>query len=244
MKSFIQRMLQKFLGYERYLWVFTLYKLKVLKNDPSEKDFFHFVGLLPKDAMVLDIGANLGLMTYYLSKAAKEVHAFEPIPSNANNLQKLLIHKNLSNVKVHRCALGDQSGELELILPEVDGVIKQGLSHVKADKMTEFNEGVSVKAEVHTLDDLKRSELNKKIDGIKIDVENFEYEVFKGALATLKEDKPLVYCELWDNQNRFDCFKLFKELNYGIYELIGEKLVELKGDQSHGQNFFFIPQAN
>lgn len=243
MKALIQRTLQKLLGYERYLWVFTLYKLKVLKNDPSEKDFFHFVKMLKHDANVLDIGANLGLMTYYLSKHCSTVHAFEPIPSNASNLERLILQKQLNNVELHKCALGDSSGEIELILPEVDGVVKQGLSHVKAEKMTEFNEGKSVKAAVYTLDELRASQIDL-IDGIKIDVENFEYEVFKGALHTLKQDRPLVYCELWDNQNRKDCFELFKELHYGIYELIGEELVELIGDQSHGQNFFFIPQAN
>lgn len=243
MKSFIQRILQALLGYERYLWIFTNYKLKVLKNDPSEKDFFHFLDLLPNDSHVLDIGANLGLMTYFLADKCEQVEAFEPIPSNARNLKKLISKKRLNNVNLHEIALGDTNGKIELILPRVDGVVKQGLSHVKADKMTDFNEGEVVEAVISKLDDLKAIK-GKKIDGIKIDVENFEFEVFKGAVELLKQDKPLIYCELWDNQNRYDCFELLTSLGYEIFELVNSELVKLKGDQSHGQNFFFIHSTN
>ena len=56
------------LGYDRYLWYFTLYKLRTLKMDKHENDFFHFLTLIKGHSTVLDIGANLGLMSFHMAK--------------------------------------------------------------------------------------------------------------------------------------------------------------------------------
>lgn len=243
MKSLIQRILQTILGYQTYLWVFTKYKLKVLRKDKSEQDFFHFLTLLDPQDAVLDIGANLGLMSYYLAQKCKEVHAFEPMPNNIRILERLKTHYKLSNIVIHKVALGELNGEIELILPIVNGVRKQGLSHVKDDKMTDFNEGTVVISPVFKLDDYRPTK-SIPIKAIKIDVENFEFEVFKGAKETLVKFKPMIYCELWDNQNRYDCFEFLRSLGYETYILAQNELIKLDSNQSNTQNFFFIhPQS-
>ncbi|MFY0643054.1 MAG: FkbM family methyltransferase [Bacteroidia bacterium] len=241
MKALIQYILQFILGYQNYLWVFTRYKLRRLKKDPSEKDFFHFLNMLNVDDTVLDIGANLGLMSFFLAKKVKKVHAFEPIPSNIEVLRKLKASKKLDNLEIHNTALGNSTGEIDLILPVVRGVRKQGLSHVKHEKMTEFNQGETHKSSIYKLDDYHEIS-NERIAGIKIDVENFEYEVFQGARQRILADKPLIYSELWDNQNRYDCFDLMKNLGYNIFVLHQDKLQLFEDVKSQTQNFFFIHQ--
>ena len=240
MKSLIQRILQSWLGFDTYLWWFTRYKLTVLHRDQSERDFFHFLSLMPADATVLDIGANLGLMTFYLAKRCKKVLAFEPMPHNLRVLERAARAFNWSNVDIHPIALGDTNGEVELILPQVDGVRKQGLSHVKHQKMEEFNEGELFKASIFKLDALDAVN-GLKIDGIKIDVENFEYEVFKGGMDTIEQNRPVIYSELWDNQNRQDCFELLMGLGYTVKVLDKDTLVTYKPELHSTQNFFFIP---
>jgi hypothetical protein len=81
---------------------------------------------------------------------------------------------------------------------------------------------------------------NRQFDAIKIDVENFEYEVFMGALNILNRDKPMIYCELWDNQNRKDCFKLLSRIGYKIYVHENGSLRLLDTAKTNTQNFFFI----
>lgn len=240
MKQVVQRLLQLLLGYERYLWVFTRFKLKTLRRDNNEKDFFHFLTLLPQNAITLDIGANLGLMSYFLASKSKLLFAIEPMPNNLNNLYKLKKHFKLDSLRILNYAVGNKNTEIELVLPIVKGVKKQGLSHVVDPKMEEFNEGKIVKAQCYKLDDLSEIH-NLKVDAIKIDVENFEYEVFKGAEKTLREHLPMIYCELWNNQNRIDCFNYLKGLGYSIHVLQGGDLVEEKGNPSDIQNFFFLP---
>ncbi|MBT6236472.1 MAG: FkbM family methyltransferase [Bacteroidetes bacterium] len=240
MKAFIQRSLQRIFGYDTYLWYFTLYKLKILKSDKNENDFFHFLSLIQPDGVALDIGANLGLMSYYLAKQTKETIAFEPMPNNYRVVQKVKQRYALNNLTLLTNALGNENKTIQLVLPIVDGVKKQGLSHVVDDKMEEFNDGSLFETDCKRLDDMAAF-ANKQIDAIKIDVENFEYEVFLGAENLLKRCKPIIYCELWDNQNRQDCFQYLNGLGYNTMVLQNGKLETIQSNPSHIQNFFFLP---
>jgi FkbM family methyltransferase len=243
LKSLIQRILQFLLGYDLYLWSFTRFKLKVLKYDKNENDFFHFISLVKPEATVLDIGANIGLMTFYMAKRFNHVVAFEPMPNNIKVIEKLISKYHLSNVNLQKCALGNENTQIQLVLPVVDGVKKQGLSHVVDEKMTEFNEGGVIETQCYKLDDVEDLK-SLKIDAIKIDVENFEYEVFQGAKALLSKDKPMIYCELWNNQNRIDCFNFLESLGYQKFVYVNNKLELLEGNPSDIQNFFFIAKQD
>lgn len=240
MKAIIQRILQHILGYDTYLWYFTLYKLKTLRSDKNENDFFYFLSLIKPNATTLDIGANLGLMSYFLAKQSKETIAFEPMPNNYKVIKKVVKRYKLDNLSLLTNALGNENREIQLVLPVVDGVKKQGLSHVVDAKMKQFNDGTFFTTQCLRLDD--QPELTgKQIDAIKIDVENFEYEVFMGAKNLLERCKPIIYCELWDNQNRIDCFNFLNTLGYSTKVLVKGKLETIQSNPSHIQNFFFIP---
>ncbi|MEM7036981.1 MAG: FkbM family methyltransferase [Bacteroidota bacterium] len=240
MKKFVQKSLQKLLGFRRYLFWFSWFKIKTLSWDRKEGDFNHFLSLIPKDGKVLDIGANIGIMAVPLAKHCKqgEVHAIDPIPENFDALSRITGHFKLKNIHLYDFALGEKPGELEMVMPEVKGVQMQGLSHVVHDSIEDFNEGRRFKVPVHRLDDL---DFVQDVKAIKIDVENFEYFVFKGAEATLRRYKPMIYCELWANENRDKCFELLRdELGYSIQVLSGGKLVPFNPETHENQNFFFI----
>ncbi len=109
------------MGFSSYLFVFAIFKIKTLRSDKKEKDFFHFLNLIPKsqEGIILDIGANLGIMTYHLSKSFPEttIHAFEPIPHNVNILKKIITKYHLLNVKLHDFALGLTQEKIKMVLP-------------------------------------------------------------------------------------------------------------------------------
>lgn len=241
MKSKIQYFLQRLLGFQRYLFWFSIYKIRTLKWDKGEKDFFKFVQLLNNTDTVLDIGANIGIMTAHLAKTVKEgkVLCFEPMPDNILTLREIVEHFRLSNVEIFEIALGNENGDIEMVMPIVDNVRKQGLSHVVHDELNDFNEGNRIKVPLYKLDTLL-SNNDSKIQAIKIDVENFEYYVFLGAKNILMKHKPMIYCELWDNENRKRCFNFLLGLGYQIKILKGSSLVEFDPQTDQTQNFFFV----
>lgn len=245
MKSLVQRILQKLLGFDNYLFIFSKFKIRTIHRDAGEKDFFYFLSLLNSSDDVLDIGANIGIMTTHLAKTVPSgiIHSFEPMPDNVKALKRIIKHFNLVNVDLHEFALGNEAGEIEMVMPEVDSVKKQGLSHVVHEEITEFNEGIKFTVPLKVLDQLEQLQ-NRKIQAIKIDVENFEYQVFLGAENLIRKNKPYIYCELWDNDNRYKCFELLKSWGFAIKVLDQDQLVDYDKSQHSTQNFFFVPAIN
>ncbi|MEM7102445.1 MAG: FkbM family methyltransferase [Bacteroidota bacterium] len=241
MKVLCKQFLQSLLGFDFYLFVFAIFKIKTFRWDSKEKDFFHFLDMMDENSNVLDIGSNIGITTVHLSRKVKKgmVYSFEPLPPNFKTLKKIVRYFECPNVRLYDFAVGNEESEVEMVLPEVDKVQMQGLGHVVHEALPDFNEGKRYKTEIHKVDSLEFIH-DKKIDGIKLDVENFEYFVLQGSRELLMRDKPVIYAELWENENRIQCFKLMTELGYDIKVCDNGNLVRFEQDKHSHQNFFFI----
>lgn len=232
--------MQRTLGFRSYLYFFAKYKIRTLKNDSKENDFFTFLGMLNDNkGSVLDIGANLGIMTVHLAQTLPNcaIIAIEPMPDNRSIFKKIIAKFNLKNVLFHEVALGDSEGTVKMILPTKAGAKMQGLSHVKHETITEWNEGEEFEVPMTTLDNLCASETS--IQGIKMDVENFEYFVLKGGQAIIEKFHPIIYTELWDNENRQKCFDFLTNLGYSINVAHENNLVPFNSEIHLTQNFIF-----
>ncbi len=245
MKSAIKYILHNLLGFENYLFIFSLFKIYTLKGDKNEKDFFHFLRLIPENSSILDIGANIGIMTVHLSRSFKnvQVYSFEPMPNNIKAFKRVVNYFKLQNVSLFELALGNSEGEVEMIMPVVSNVRMQGLSHVVHDSITEFNEGERLKAPLKMLDKIvELQQISYPITGIKIDIENFEYFALEGGKQLIQKHKPVIYAELWDNENRYNCFALLKNLGYSIKVVINDQLIDFEPKKHQKQTFIFLPQ--
>jgi len=199
--------------------------------------------MLPEEGVVLDIGANLGVMTYHFAKGhpTRSVFSFEPIPYNYKNLLRIKEKFALSNVTTFPVALGEENGVIDMILPVEKSVRFHGLAHVKNNSPESQNNGELFQAPIYRLDDI--DELNSScnpVTGIKMDVENYEYFVLKGAECLLKKHFPPIYCELWDNENRIHAINFLEGLGYKVFILSKKKLVPYDGQKHSSQNFFFV----
>lgn len=241
MKNAIKKLLQKILGFETYLKVFAAYKIRTLRRDPKECDFFIFMSLLNDSGLILDVGANLGIMSWHLLDTfpKAEIWAFEPIPENGRTLREVTKKFESERFRIFDLALGDKPGKAKMVLPRVGKVKMQGLSHVMHSSIEDFNSGDFYEVEIDTLDNIIGPE--KRVEGIKLDVENFEYFALLGGKEMIIRDKPIIYTELWENENRIKCMDLLVSLGYTIHFYNGTGLEAYSKSKYSGQNFFFLP---
>ncbi|NOQ75341.1 MAG: FkbM family methyltransferase [Crocinitomix sp.] len=209
-----------------------------MKNDAKEKDFFAFMDAIEKDGAIMDVGANIGIMTYHLATRFKDrkILAIEPMPDNFSILKQIVDKNKLDNVVLVPSAVGDEKAVLKMVLPLNGKVKMQGLAHVVHDSIDEWNEGEQIDVNCERLDDIANGE---KIAGIKMDIENFEYFALKGAVDLLKRDKPVVYLELWENENRDKCFEFLRSLNYQAFIQTDNGLIPFDPASHQKQNFIF-----
>lgn len=135
-----------------------------------------------KDLTVVDIGANVGLWSYYAAPFAKQIYALEPSSLHFETLTTMLEYNGLTQVKPLKMAVSNFTGMGEFyhnenttmfsLRPEVNG---------KPDE----KESV----QVITLDNLFEKEGLTHVDVLKIDCEGSEAEIFGGEGFDKVKDK-------------------------------------------------------
>jgi len=243
MKNFIKNVLQKLLGIHLYLLVFSLFVMIKLKWDKNEKDFLTFLKIIPNDGVILDIGANIGVMTRYFAKKKKkaQIFSFEPIPFNYKVLRNIVQIFRLRNVKTYKLAVGEKNETINMIVPKKGSVTMHGLCHVDDSEITQAKNFEKISAKMIKLDSFSDIvDEKKKLVSIKIDVENYEYHVLKGAEEIIDKHKPLIYTELWDNENRKKCIGFLQNKNYTVHVFENNEIIQYNKNHK-GQNFVFLP---
>jgi FkbM family methyltransferase len=141
----------------------------------------------------LDIGANFGYYTgVFASLTTGDVLAFEPNPVIASMLNKSVEKNGWTNVRVKPCAVGSEDATLTLAL--VDNFQGSASLNMTEEDFRAWGENTrTYDVPVKRLDDAVGR--RKKWDFIKIDVEGWEPEVFKGAEKVLSYN-PLIAVEI------------------------------------------------
>jgi FkbM family methyltransferase len=178
----------------------------ILLNGVYEKELLDFnlelckkVGKL-KNFSVADIGANIGNHSLYFSNYFKKVYAFEAHPKifSVNQLNT----SNKKNIELFNFGLGDTNKNSFIYENE----------HNMGGSSVINKVGKKIKIKILKLDKIKKI---KKLLLIKIDVEDFELQVLKGSLNTIKKFKPIIVFESWSKHNSKVSF--LKKLNYKIF---------------------------
>jgi FkbM family methyltransferase len=206
----IKRAAFRIIGAQNYVLLQAMYRLGQGYQEPYRK----FLQELPAGGLLLDIGANIGLTVAYAKRKRPDlmVIAFEPLSFNVTAAQRLLRMLRINDVSFHQVALGDSAGTVEMVLPIVTGIIASGQSHVVHDfeYPQHVQHGGRFTVPVETLDSFHFPH----VDGIKLDVENFEAYVVRGGLRLIERDRPSIYCELWDTPNRTEVMDVLGNLGY------------------------------
>lgn len=146
---------------------------------------------LPDGALVIDAGANIGLISIPIARHLKDrggrVVAFEPQRLIYYMLAGNAVHAGLANLYCHQMALTSEPGTM--IVPERDPERTQDFGQVSL--LTEEQHGITIQAV--PIDDLPLD----RLDLMKIDVEGMELDLLEGAVETIKKFRPLIWIEIW-----------------------------------------------
>ena len=143
-------------------------------------------------AIFMDIGANVGHHSIFLSKFASQVLAFEPYPKVNMQFKKQIAHNNISNIQIFETGLSDRRETLNYYAPTGNN---EGIGSFDESSIGKGNTSYG-KLELQEGDQVIASDSWKNIKLIKIDVEGFEKKVIKGLSRTIEEERPVIVCEI------------------------------------------------
>ncbi len=169
------------------------------------------VGLLPENCVIVDAGANIGLVAIPMAQAVAArhgvVHAFE--------VQRMMFYalcgsaalNDLETLILYNQALGANLETLAAGQPDYGRPQDFGLYSLVGQPEAGPN-----RVDVVTIDSLGLP----RLDFVKIDVEGMEIDVLKGCRNSLKRHQPWCWVEYW-KVNVDDIKAQFAGLHYKFY---------------------------
>jgi len=144
---------------------------------------------------VLDIGANIGMLTLHAASrvgATGVVDSFEPNPMCCDRISTALARNRIAQVRLHRIGLSDLAGNLTLsVLGNHLGIG----TFAPVDPTCGLKVTSSVNVPVKTGDEALPAD-DRPIVFVKMDVEGFEVHALRGLRKTLLAHRPIVANEL------------------------------------------------
>lgn len=215
----------------------------------QEPEISKLINLISQNSVVIDVGANRGTYSFPILRKLRKpgyLYSFEPIPQLFNYLEKGLGSKD--TFKVYSFACGDRQAVKRIKLPINNGQLSMG----SASFINSFRDFENILVKIISIDSLKIS----KVDFIKIDVEGFETLVLRGAIKTIKQNRPVMLVEIdWNMGNNYfpELKKIIADLDYAVMALTGGKMIKVNLSEFNSRklnfhkngyrnNFFLVPK--
>lgn len=170
-------------------------------------------------AVFVDVGANVGQHTLFMSRHVAWVHSFEPWPWAYRKIEEKLADNGVPNVTVHRVGLSDTGGTLEYYAPVSNntgtGSFVSGYGQ---------NNRALTDLPVVVGDDYFHANAIDRVDIVKIDVEGFEDRVLAGLRSTVRRTRPVIVMEIsGETRSRIGS-------RDGLHALLGDRWVSFRLD--------------
>lgn len=203
---------------------------------------------------VIDIGANFGLYTRFLSEAVGpegRVFAFEPTRDMFRVLESSCRSLRLDNVVTCRLALSDSCGEAIVRIPRrEDGTLNHYEASIEAAEAS-ASDGRKVAEQQdairkRSLDDYCSEQGIESVDFIKCDVEGHEIPVLRGASRLIRRSRPLILIEVNDSLDESAhgrlVGKLVEDLDYE-FQVFEHGKMRPRGIREQRVNYVLSPKA-
>jgi FkbM family methyltransferase len=227
-----------------------IYNNSVLKNEFWDEEIVdEILKYLEDDSDILDIGANIGLITLGILKKAKDqnkqfknIHCFECDPKSIS----LLIPNTspFENVKIYPFALSNKQELCNITTLNQN----MGCNYIYSSKDEKITNNYDYSKLFYTDAHIKNNNIHivgvpldsikyhfeSKISIIKIDVEGYEINVLEGAQKLIQEHRPIIICEVFEKINFDKLLEFFEKVDYKSYKRIKNKLYK-------NEDYIFFP---
>lgn len=199
-------------------------------------------------ADIVEVGANVGTETVSycdLVQGKGYVHAFEPLPSNIDELQSKFTSQR--RLKLYHHAISDQKMTVKFQIPAKES---SGTGKIVSDGTPSKYGYLEVEAAPldHFIDEFG------PVRFISIDTEGHEPFVLRGCVETLKKFRPAVVVEVspkllkrYANATNKDIFDYFDELGYACFAIetfalkpVDDKFLNMTGQR----NWICVPRES
>ncbi len=211
-----------------------------------------FATVLPRDGVVLDVGAHAGQFTKLFAKFCDRgrVISFEP----GTYARFVLRCAALASAACRRramvlpMAVGAEIGMLTLNIPLKKGrAVGFGLSQLGDSPGLDSRFEMEIEyVPVTTIDHVAETLGLERVDFIKMDIEGYELFALAGAAQTLATHRPCVFLEVADailartGAKNADVFAFFAPRDYVAYSVVGSRVA--RGDGASNGDYLFVPR--
>lgn len=212
---------------------------------------------LPKNAVILDIGANVGTFLYQLENKLdhEHIYAFEP-----NKKLNLRLKRLFPGMRILPLALSDENMMAEFKVPVINGktIASRGTLNIAYREKGE-EKSYTEQVKVIKLDDWAALEHFTRLDFIKIDVEGNEIKTLSGAKETIKQFLPTLMVEMEQRHHQTPIWNEISQVKSWGYEakylnrdsftlealteeIISQNTNDEKNKTQYINNIIFIPR--
>lgn len=242
----------------------STFKFHTNQTDPvGQKIYWHgvyyyeyidiFEDIIRQCGVFVDIGSNAGLYSMIAARVSDDmkVIAFDPTNASTHYFTKNIAANNFeSKINFFQMAISDVKGMISFyeVRNKKYPFLKHNLGGAASavNKPTEYEE-VEVPSSP-LMDVLKENNLDQlKIDFVKIDAEGVEPLIIKGMDQVIREDQPIIVCEILFGQIEEELDKVFAPYNYRFFYHTEKGLEEVESiareSDNEVRNCFIVPES-
>ena len=200
---------------------------------PEYHEIMFVRSLLSPENIMIDVGANVGHISLLLADIVdlKNIIAFEPNPISFNRLVENWRLNDYDKSRLFQVALGSKLGQ----------VFIQKTEHPETTVSVNSTKKEGIPVPLFPLDHFRDHWMDRPVGFLKVDVEGYEKEVFKGSEAVLSQDRPqLVMFESLEEKLDEEMRSILDSHSYVIFQLDGDGKPDLK--ECSNQNLFAAPE--